>query len=67
MIPDDRTPIITLKVGDRAQLVHLPTRIGPEIVFPATVRKVLQDGYLIDTDHQQGIKVKLKDLRTEKI
>jgi hypothetical protein len=56
-------PNVRFKAGDRAQLVHLPHRSGSEIKIQALVREVLCDGYVIDTENQSGIKVKLKDLR----
>lgn len=49
-------------VGDRAQIVYLPSKNGAEIKIPALVREVLRDGYRVDTDFQGGIKVKVKDL-----
>jgi len=49
-------------VGDRAQIIHLPTRNGEQIKIPALVREVLPDGYRVETEFQMNIKVKLKDL-----
>lgn len=62
MITDVEKPVIAFKVGDRAQIVHLPTRNGDEIKIPALVREVLHDGYRVDTDFQLYIKVKSIDL-----
>jgi hypothetical protein len=62
MIPAAEPKKIEISVGDHAQLVHLPHRSGPEIKIPAVVREVLRDGYMIDTENQKGIKVRLKDL-----
>lgn len=63
MITDAEKPVVSFKVGDRSQIIHLPTRNGSEIKIPALVREVLPNGYIVDTGFQQKIYVKLKDLR----
>ena len=62
MITETEKPVVSFKVGDRAQIVHLPYKNGAEIKIPAVVRQVLSGGYVIDTEFQQGIKVKSKHL-----
>lgn len=62
MITDVEKPVTAFKVGDRAQIVHLPTKNGSEIKIPVMVQEVLRDGYRVDTEFQRGIKVKSRHL-----
>lgn len=59
----DKKQLTVFQVGDKVLLTHLPRQSGEEMTFPATVRQVFDGYYLIDTDYQKGIKVKVKDLR----
>lgn len=43
--------------------VYTPTRTGDDIIVTAVVREVLNDGFLIDTENQKGVKVRSKDVR----
>ncbi|CAG5072919.1 hypothetical protein DYBT9623_04456 [Dyadobacter sp. CECT 9623] len=63
LIPAIKREIARFNIGDCAELVHLPHRTGQEIRIPVTVRQVVRDGYVVDTENQKGINVDRKALR----
>ncbi|MPR36586.1 hypothetical protein [Salmonirosea aquatica] len=51
-----------LAIGQRVELRHRPSKMGSDIVIPATVVAVSQPYCWVDTPHQKRLKVLQKHL-----